>query len=84
MSMKNQLVYIQFHPLAYTVKLNIELSMAALIAKLVRGVPNDTTPEQIRFFSLTTERSDSLAVKVPRDFQNSYKNYASEIGRAHV
>ncbi|KAM5528250.1 hypothetical protein FOXYSP1_19519 [Fusarium oxysporum f. sp. phaseoli] len=36
MSLKNKLVYMQFHPLAYTVKLNIEMSMADLIGKIAR------------------------------------------------
>jgi len=35
MSLKNQVVYIQFHPVAHVVKLNIEMSMASLIAKIV-------------------------------------------------
>jgi hypothetical protein len=34
--------YAQFHPLAYTVKLNIEMSMAELIIKVVKD-PNRTT-----------------------------------------
>lgn len=34
MSLKNGFVYIQFHPLAYIVKLNIEMSMADLIVKI--------------------------------------------------
>ncbi|KAL5324726.1 hypothetical protein ACEPPN_009274 [Leptodophora sp. 'Broadleaf-Isolate-01'] len=37
MSLKNQLVYIQFHPVAYMVKLNIEMSMANLITKLAQN-----------------------------------------------
>lgn len=37
MSLPNQVVYIQFHPVAYTVKLNIEMSMASLIVRLARG-----------------------------------------------
>ncbi|KAJ3532543.1 hypothetical protein NM208_g8393 [Fusarium decemcellulare] len=37
MSMPNQVVYIQFHPVAYMVKLNIEMSMAKLITRLARG-----------------------------------------------
>ncbi|KAH0606865.1 uncharacterized protein H6S33_003699 [Morchella sextelata] len=36
MSLKNGAVYIQLHPLAYTVKLNIEMSMADLITKIAR------------------------------------------------
>src|SRR6266487_2423649 len=53
MSLKNQLVYIQFHPLTYIVKLNIEMTMASLITKLSRGVPKDATPDQVRFISIT-------------------------------
>lgn len=34
MSLQNSFVYMQFHPLAYIVKLNIEMSMAELIAKI--------------------------------------------------
>jgi hypothetical protein len=34
MQLKNPKVYIQFHPLVYMAKLNIELSMATLIKKL--------------------------------------------------
>lgn len=37
MSLRNQVVYIQFHPVAYMVKLNIELSMAQLITKIARS-----------------------------------------------
>lgn len=45
MSLKNQVVYIQFHPVAYMVKLNIELSMAALITKLAKGTVEDRNNE---------------------------------------
>lgn len=45
MSLKNQVVYIQFHPVAYMVKLNIELSMASLITKLARGTVEDRNNE---------------------------------------
>ncbi|KAH7119261.1 hypothetical protein EDB81DRAFT_873099 [Dactylonectria macrodidyma] len=36
MSLSNTFVYMQFHPLAYIVKLNIEMSMASLIAKIAK------------------------------------------------
>ncbi|KAK8029245.1 hypothetical protein PG991_006301 [Apiospora marii] len=36
MSLRNTFVYMQFHPLAYMVKLNIEMSMAELIAKVAK------------------------------------------------
>ncbi|KAH8198276.1 hypothetical protein TruAng_007574 [Truncatella angustata] len=41
MSLPNQVVYIQFHPVAYMVKLNIEMSMASLITHLARNGSND-------------------------------------------
>ncbi|KAI4599083.1 hypothetical protein KJ359_002040 [Pestalotiopsis sp. 9143b] len=37
MSLRNTFVYMQFHPLAYIVKLNIEMSMAELIVKVARA-----------------------------------------------
>ncbi|KAI0593105.1 hypothetical protein F4775DRAFT_527972 [Biscogniauxia sp. FL1348] len=37
MSLKNTFVYMQFHPLAYTVKLKIEISMADLIVKIAKA-----------------------------------------------
>ncbi|RBR26950.1 uncharacterized protein FIESC28_00218 [Fusarium coffeatum] len=37
MWLPNQVVYIQFHPVAYMVKLNIEMSMAKLITRLAKG-----------------------------------------------
>ncbi|KAJ4301781.1 hypothetical protein N0V90_003875 [Kalmusia sp. IMI 367209] len=37
MFLKNQIVYVQFHPVVYMVKLNIEMSMASLVVRLARG-----------------------------------------------
>ncbi|ORX97401.1 hypothetical protein BCR34DRAFT_548659 [Clohesyomyces aquaticus] len=37
MFLKNQVVYIQFHPVTYMVKLNIEMSMASLVVRLAKG-----------------------------------------------
>lgn len=41
MSYPNQLVFTQFHPVAYMVKLNIEMSMASLIAQLAKTQTTD-------------------------------------------
>ncbi|KAH7128209.1 hypothetical protein B0J11DRAFT_264623 [Dendryphion nanum] len=47
MFLKNQVVYVQFHPVVYMVKLNIEMSMASLVVRLARGKSeNDMYPEQ--------------------------------------
>lgn len=41
MSLPNQVVYIQFHPVTYMVKLNIEMTMADLITKLAKSENSD-------------------------------------------
>jgi hypothetical protein len=41
MSFPNPVVYIQFHPVTYMVKLNIEMSMASLIIRLARVNPSN-------------------------------------------
>ncbi|KAK7424238.1 hypothetical protein QQZ08_008726 [Neonectria magnoliae] len=43
MSLNNTFLYVIFHPLAYLVKLHIELSMAGLIAKIVKAAGSDLT-----------------------------------------
>ncbi len=49
MFLKNPVVYIQFHPVVYMVKLNIEMSMASLIVQLAQGKPqNDMDPEAFK------------------------------------
>lgn len=46
MFLKNGVVYIQFHPVVYMVKLNIEMSMASLVVRLAQGrSQNDMDPE---------------------------------------
>jgi len=53
MFLRNQLVYIQFHPVAYIVKLNIEMTMASLVVRLARGTPdNDMHDEPFHSSSL--------------------------------
>ncbi|KAH7348136.1 hypothetical protein BKA66DRAFT_432423 [Pyrenochaeta sp. MPI-SDFR-AT-0127] len=56
MFLPNQVVYIQFHPVVYIVKLNIEMSMASLVVRLAQGRPqNDMDPEE--FHSSTDPNS---------------------------
>ena len=40
MFVNNNLVFLEFHPVAYMVKLNIEMSLASLIAKLASQPPD--------------------------------------------
>ncbi|KAF4447639.1 hypothetical protein F53441_8843 [Fusarium austroafricanum] len=44
MSLRNTFLYVEFHPLAYLVKLHIELSMAELIAKIVKAAGPNLAP----------------------------------------
>ncbi|PNH48263.1 hypothetical protein VD0004_g168 [Verticillium dahliae] len=46
MSLNNTFVYMQFHPLAYIVKLKIEMSMADLIAKIARKQDNNPASDE--------------------------------------
>ncbi|OAG00646.1 uncharacterized protein CC84DRAFT_320513 [Paraphaeosphaeria sporulosa] len=46
MSLPNDLVYVQFHPLSYIVKLNIELCMSDLISKVVRKRDRTDKPHE--------------------------------------
>jgi hypothetical protein len=48
----NQLVFMSFHPVAYTVKLNIELSMASLIRKIATSHENDFQGDQSYSYSM--------------------------------
>jgi hypothetical protein len=62
MSLQNTFVYMQFHPLAYIVKLNIEMSMASLIAKIAKSTiqdPSGNTP----YGNTTTVKSTKRGTK---------------------
>ncbi|KAI4719168.1 hypothetical protein E4T48_04629 [Aureobasidium sp. EXF-10727] len=45
MSLRNQRLFVQFHPVAYMAKLNIEMSMADMIVKVARTSENDVKPK---------------------------------------
>lgn len=69
MSLPNQVVYIQFHPVAYMVKLNIEMSMASLITYLARNGTNDvhmgtlSESDRRRNFGTDETRSRDIGLK---------------------
>ena len=52
MSLPNQVVYVQFHPVAYMVKLNIELSMASLIRRIAKASIDDRDMRNMGHYSL--------------------------------
>jgi len=70
MFLPNQVVYIQFHPVVYMVKLNIEMSMASLVVRLAQGKPqNDMDPEV--FGSSSYPNSQSLSAATPSQKRES-------------
>ncbi|KAI1428175.1 hypothetical protein F5Y12DRAFT_733977 [Xylaria sp. FL1777] len=60
MSLPNTFVYMQFHPLAYIVKLNIELSMADLIRRIARDRESNSLPEVSN--RLVSKRSSGTSI----------------------
>ncbi|KAF8917828.1 hypothetical protein CPB85DRAFT_142067 [Mucidula mucida] len=74
MSLNNDFVYMLFHPVAYIVKLNIEMAMSNLIIKVAR----DTG---VHFVDDTTQRSSSAgAVSAPR-FHTSTMEVQVQVAR---
>ncbi|MCJ1250526.1 hypothetical protein MMC30_007754 [Trapelia coarctata] len=91
MSLKNGIVYIQFHPLVYIVKLNIEMSMAALVTKIaISGERTDfQQPHTIshNYDSATFGKRDGHknAHSSPAHHLRNFSNYATgvTIGNGH-
>ncbi|KAM3066934.1 hypothetical protein ACMFMF_009984 [Clarireedia jacksonii] len=71
MSLNNSFVYMQFHPLAYLVKLKIEMSMANLIAKVsvlpVKAKSNYTDPHHVSRSNPNEDGSIPLRIAVKKD-----------------
>jgi hypothetical protein len=70
MFLKNQVVYIQFHPVVYMVKLNIEMSMASLIVRLAQGKENDVNPDFDSSTGPSNSQSDRRSKAKPNQFQS--------------
>ncbi|KAF7563997.1 hypothetical protein G7046_g121 [Stylonectria norvegica] len=71
MSLPNDIVYLQFHPLAYLVKLHIEMNMADLITKVVKASSATGYPDY------SNERSRSAPKSSQRGPTNGSKKVAS-------
>ncbi|KAJ4322716.1 hypothetical protein N0V94_002234 [Neodidymelliopsis sp. IMI 364377] len=75
MSIPNSFVYIQFHPLAYLVKLNIEMTMANLIKRIAisasRKPGNASLANDFRSSNLSTSGAKSGATGVPKQSRRS-------------
>ncbi|KAG8157218.1 hypothetical protein KVR01_012926 [Diaporthe batatas] len=67
MSLKNTFVYMQFHPLAYMVKLNIEMTMADLIGKIAKK------QERLPTYHSSFNRRPAVGSRMP-SFGNSFGN----------
>ncbi|KAF2621548.1 hypothetical protein BU25DRAFT_404372 [Macroventuria anomochaeta] len=73
MFLKNQVVYVQFHPVVYMVKLNIEMSMASLIVRLAQGkTENDADPED---FGSSTGPSNSHSDRRTKSKPNQFQSF---------
>ncbi|CEI66616.1 hypothetical protein FVEN_g10186 [Fusarium venenatum] len=73
MSLRNTFVYMQFHPLAYIVKLHIEMSMADLIGKIARDKHCGIIAEGT-FSSTVTDGTYHLEQRFTEDSQTALTN----------
>ncbi|KAK7745678.1 hypothetical protein SLS62_009719 [Diatrype stigma] len=82
MSLQNQIVFTQSHPVAYLVKLNIEMTMASLITKVARvtGV-GDEGNKVANESSGTRSRHDGLRTIHDKDNDVAMKSFhAAAVG----
>ncbi|OTA99544.1 hypothetical protein M426DRAFT_325013 [Hypoxylon sp. CI-4A] len=72
MSLPNPIVFVQFHPVAYLVKLNIEMSMASLITKVAReaGLGDDESGEHTNSLSYAKNKSQIGASRIHHTHDN--------------
>lgn len=87
MSLPNQVVYIQFHPVAYMVKLNVEMSMASLIVRLAQGrTENDVFGPHSSTDPRSHHRSGARGTQRPHEgFElRSYETGANGHQRKHT
>ncbi|KAG9537066.1 hypothetical protein KCU71_g21294, partial [Aureobasidium melanogenum] len=76
MALPNQVVYIQFHPVAYMVKLYIEMSMADLIVKVATSSEIDVRAGTSSGTPFPDSRSYAQRTFNDRDTVNGAKNTA--------
>ncbi|KAG7109053.1 hypothetical protein HYQ45_017985 [Verticillium longisporum] len=78
MSLGNSFVYMQVHPLAYIVKLNIEMSMADLIGKIARNrncgvIAEGTFTESLDSSGGGVRTASSMTDDVEADLDQTYR-----------
>ncbi|KAI5198976.1 hypothetical protein AUEXF2481DRAFT_3335 [Aureobasidium subglaciale EXF-2481] len=76
MALPNQVVYIQFHPVAYMVKLHVEMSMADLIVKVATTSEIDVRQHSSSGTPFPESRSHVQRTFNDRDTVNGAKNTA--------
>ena len=88
MSLPNTLVYLQFHPVAYMIKLIIEINMAELITKVVRATnphsnPDGPTPKEASRSHKTGSNKLSHFIGTGRDnmFRGGNHNAQVTVGK---
>ncbi|KAF5020953.1 hypothetical protein F66182_6999 [Fusarium sp. NRRL 66182] len=59
MSLRNDIVYFQFHPLAYLIKLHVEMNMAELVTKILRASNSSATNDYSNSHSRSTQQQKS-------------------------
>lgn len=75
----NQLVFTSMHPVAYTVKLNIEMSMGSLIRKIATSRENDFQVDPSHAYSL-----HSAAAPGPAALNRSTSNPFRATRTSHI
>ena len=60
MNLQNGMVYTQFHPVAYMVKLNIEMTMARLIRKIAKATISEREGRSMGRYSESTGKDITL------------------------
>lgn len=82
MSLPNDAVYMQFHPIAYMVKLNIEMTMAELVTRIAQS-SNHAAPNNLSSSGPHTITGDDPTTGVSRAWYRSKKNGNSNHNRIH-
>ncbi|KAH6949267.1 hypothetical protein DER45DRAFT_606670 [Fusarium avenaceum] len=80
MSLPNGFVYIQFHPLVYLLKLQIEMNMADLIGKVVRASNNDPNRHDYSSRSRTTGTSRPHGTRFGQTLASAHHRTHIELG----
>ncbi|KAG8165002.1 hypothetical protein KVR01_005277 [Diaporthe batatas] len=82
MSLPNQSVFMLFHPLVYTAKLNIEMTMASLIVKLAQNDRSDAYFANSHSHSTPHHRNSQLRGRTQNEREVALKTFTESRVRA--